>query len=408
MTMTTYRSLYGKIFEYEKRFENKNLFRLEGMDYDTKIFKIPKIYKYAVDLMFKHNTLTYSDFGGFDRFKRLIKKYENFRAGVKDEAESMVFVGSGLSNLVYPVVESVLNLKTKENKNEVIVFEPEYPLLESVVNKLGGKKIIVKATRENNFLVRKEDVLNSINDNTCAIIFSYPNNPTCRYQDKNFFEELVQICTKKDIFIISDEIYRDTFYNEKDYVNMASLNKGYNNFVRLCGTSKDRPGMTGMRMGYCIGDIRIENDILNNQVLRNFSGNIISEYLFMIDIALRHYNISGEKFEDFKYYPKRLIKNYIKTIKSNLRKQEKFNKKTAEFLKSNPNVIDIIEPKCGNSILFRYKKDLNPEDFLQEMMNKGIAIYPYDIFSIDEKDGSWARICITKNLKYLKKGIDLI
>lgn len=405
--MKTYRSLYGKIFEYEEQFDGKNLFRLEGMDYDTSVFKMPKIYKYAIDLMFKHNTLTYSDFGGFDRFKNLIKKYENYRAGI-DNYESMVFVGSGLSNLVYPVIESVFNLKRKEKKNKIIVFEPEYPLLESVINKLGGEKVIVKASRENDFLVKIEDVLKVIDEETCAIVFSYPNNPTCRYQDEKFFKKLIEACSQKDIFIISDEIYRDTFYRKEDYVNIATINNGYKNFIRLCGTSKDRPGMTGMRMGYCIGDSRIEKDILNNQVLRNFSGNIISEYIFMIDISLRYYEISGEEFEDFKYYPKKLIKDYLKTIEKNLEKQKRFNNKTVEFLKNNKNVIDIIEPKCGNSVLFRYKKDLNPESFLQEMMNKGIAIYPYDIFSIDEKEGSWARICITKDLKYLKRGIGLI
>ena len=407
LTMKKYRGLYGKLFNYELDYENKSLIRLEGMDYDTSVFKIPKIFRYAVNLMFKNNTLTYSDFSGFDRFHNLIKKYEDYRSGVGSK-KPFIFVGSGVSNLVYPTIESVLDLEKNKKRKTIIIFEPEYPLLTSVAERLGANIVKVKASRENNYIVKFEDIETLIDDSVCAILFSYPNNPTCNFQEKSFFDNLVKVSKEKDIFIISDEIYRDTFYKKEDYVNIANINSGYDNFIRIYGTSKDMPGMTGMRCGYIIGDSIIEDIFLNNQLLRNFSGNIISEYLFMIDIALRYYDISNEIFEDFKYYPKIIIKKYFKTVKKNKARQKKYNEIVVKRLTDNKNVIDVIVPKSGNAVLFRYHKDMSPEDFQNHMIEKGLAVYPCDVFSLDENDGTWGRVCVTREISYLLKGIDRI
>ena len=395
------------MFDYEKGFIGKNLSKLESMDYDTSVFKMPEIYKFAVDLMFKHNTLTYSDFGGFDRFKKLIKKYEK-RLADNVEYDNFVFVGPGVSSLIYPVVESLLELKKNRNRRKIIVFEPDYPLFKSVIERLGAIKVPVKGKRENNFLVNYEDLKKNIDNEVCAIIFSYPNNPTCQYQERDFFEKTVKICKEKDIFILSDEIYRETFYKKDDYVNIVSINKGYNNFVRFFGWSKDRPGMTGMRAAYCIGDTILKKSLLNNHVLRNFSGNIISEYVFMIDIALRYFKLTGEEFEDFKYYPKKLIKNYFGSVDNNFKRQIRYNNLIYKCLNKRRHVTDTIEPKSGNSIFFRFKENLSCEKFYNKMISRGIAIYPYDIFSLTQKDGSWTRICITKNIKTLKMGVNKI
>lgn len=402
-----YSSLYGKMFNYEQEFVGKNLVRLESMDYDSSIFKIPKIYKYAVDLMFKHNTLTYSDFSGFGRFKKLIRKFEDAKSGLIN-SKNFVFVGSGVSSLIYPTIESILSLKINAYRKKVIVFRPDYPIFESVIEKLGGKVVSVEGERDNNFIVKINDVIKKIDSEVSMIVFSYPNNPTCNYQSREFFCKLVEISRTNNIFLVSDEIYRESFYNKDEYVNIATINKGYTNFVRLCGLSKDRPGMTGLRCGYCIADTVIEKSFMNNQLIRNFSGNIISDYLFMIDTSLRYYKLTKEKFEDFKYYPDKLIDDYFATVEHNANIQINYNKKVADELLKNKNIIDIIEPRCGNSVLFRYKNNLPPWTFLKEMINNGLAIYPCDAFSISNKLGSWGRVCVTKNIKYLSNGIKKI
>ncbi|MDR2411930.1 MAG: pyridoxal phosphate-dependent aminotransferase [Candidatus Peribacteria bacterium] len=405
-----YNSLYGKIFNYEEEYSKRDLIRLEGMDYDTSIFKIPKIYKYAIDLMFKHHTLTYSDFSGLARFKKLISDYENFLAEIKNK-ENFVFIGSGVSNLVYPTIEAILKLGTNKNRRKIITFEPDYPIFHTCIKQLNAKVLSIKGKRENNFLVNFngiKKIMRNNKDQVCAIIFSYPNNPTCNFQDKIFFKKLIQICQKNNIFIVSDEIYRDTLYNKDNYINIAKLNGSYKNFIRLYGWSKDRPGMTGMRCGYIIGDKILESHIFNNQVIRNFSGNIIAEYVFMIDIALRYYKLTGTKFIDLKYFPQKLIDEYYKIIQSNADRQIKFNKNILSVIKNNKNIIDYIEPKCGNSILIKYKDNLNAKKFNREMIKKGLAIYPCDCFSFPDIAGCWGRICITKKLNYLINGINKI
>jgi len=397
------------MFDFEKTFSKKPfLDRLEWMDYDTNIFKVPKIYKIATDLIFDYNRLSYSDFGGIERLNTLIIDYEKKLTGldlIKEEPFS--FVGSGVNNLISPVLYSILNFN--KNKKEIIVFSPEYPLFISAAKKVGAKIRVIYSLRENDFLPTFNQIQESVNENTAAIIFSNPNNPTGKAFSEDWLTKLVELAKKRNFFILSDEIYMDYLYNQDKAIHIAKINNGYHNYVKFFGPSKDRPGMTGIRCGYCIGDKRLLSDIKEMQMVHNISNGIISDYLLLIDIAMRYKEKFGILHNDLKYFSKTEIKNYQTSIDYNKKLQRKLNQFIIQKIRKNSHIVDFIIPDGGNSIFFKYYKNLKGNEFVNEFIKKGLAIYPSEAFMLDrEKNGSWGRICATRGRDYIDKMIGKI
>ena len=393
------------MFLYEDLFaQHRDLQKLESMDYDTRVFKMPKIYKRAIDLMFERHTLTYSDFGGIKRFKQLVLNYEQNLTGISC-GDCGVFTGSGVSSLIFPTIEAVLSLPENQNRKEVLLFAPDYTLFHSSVEYAGGIPCMIQSLRENNYLPSIEQITEAISDKTAAVLFANPNNPTCKNYSKEWTENFVALANEHNIFIISDEMYFDTVYNG-EFTHIPSIQGSYKNYTKLYGLSKDRPGMTGMRTGYYVGDKRLIDYISDSQLVRNFSGNINADFIFLVDIALRYLARTGEQFYDLKYFTEEEIADYYQAIELNAELQKRNNKKVVEALQNNEHVSDLIEPDCGNGVFFRYHKTLPATELVREFINKGLALYPCDVFNLDtEKEGSWSRVCVTKSVEFLEDGI---
>lgn len=398
------------MFDYEKVFsEYEDIIKLEWMDYDAKVFKMPIIYKRAVDLMFQYHTLTYSDFGGMKRLRELVVDYEKHLSKLTEIDNPCVFIGNGVSSLIWPVLRAVFDLNKNKYKKEAVLFSPDYPLFHSAVEGVGGTPIMINSDRKNDYLPTISQLKNAVNENTIAVLFSNPKNPTGKCLSREWIDALIKLSDKYNFFILSDEIYIDSVFDKSKVVNIAEIKKGFHNYVKFFGLSKDRPGMTGLRCGYCIGDNRLFSHIENIQLIRNLSNGIIADYIFLLDVALRYKKISGIIHPDLKYYSKEEIDDYFKVVRDNFKLQKKYNDRVIAKLKNNPHVIDCIVPDGGNCVFFRYYKNLPDTELLREFADKGLAIYPGDAFSMDyENEGSWTRICVTRDIDFLEKAIDKI
>lgn len=335
----------------------------------------------------------------------MIESYEFLLTGIKTE-DKMIFVGSGVSSLINPVVESILRLPENQNRKQVILFAPDYPLFHSAVEIAGGIPIIVSATRENDYLPTIQQIAHAITNQTSAILFSNPNNPTGKCFPETWVEQLLSLAHRDNFFIVSDEVYSHMFYGTKQFLNIATLNKGYANYVKLFGLSKDRPGMTGLRTGYCIGDKRLLDHIYEIQMVRNFSGNILSDFIFLVDLAMRHFELSKKKLPFLSVFSEEDIREYRTVTSQNHSYLKESRDMVVAQLEANRHIIDIIVPDAGNSVFFRYHKNLPATELLQEFLEKGLATYPTDAFLMNPmREGSWIRVCLTRNIEYLNSAL---
>jgi aspartate aminotransferase len=99
--------------------------------------------------------------------------------------------------------------------DEVIVFEPFYANYNGFSNMLGAKLVPITLKSGEGFaLPPKEEILKKITPRTKAMQICSPNNPTGKVLTKKETDTLVEIAKEKDLFIISDEVYREFSYGE--------------------------------------------------------------------------------------------------------------------------------------------------------------------------------------------------
>lgn len=133
--------------------------------------------------------------------------------------------------------------------DEILVFEPFYTNYNgyaSIAN-IKLKPITLKA--ENGFhLPSKKEIEKHISKKTKAILICNPNNPTGTVYSKKEIQILVEIAIKHDLFILSDEVYREFVYDDAKFVSPFDFAKARNRIVIMDSISK-RFNACGVRIG---------------------------------------------------------------------------------------------------------------------------------------------------------------
>lgn len=133
--------------------------------------------------------------------------------------------------------------------DEVIVPEPFYANYSSFA---GAADIVVKPVTshiENNFALPPiSEFEKLIGPRTKAILICSPNNPTGYTYSDEELELLKAICIKYDLFLISDEVYRE-FYYQGDFAPSALNLKGVDDKVIVIDSASKRYSMCGVRIG---------------------------------------------------------------------------------------------------------------------------------------------------------------
>ncbi len=120
--------------------------------------------------------------------------------------------------------------------------------------------IFIDTDKKNNFKVTISDIKKHMTSKTKMLFISNPSNPTGAIYTKEELEDIVNICIKNNIYILSDEIYEKISY-EDNFVSIASLsNEAKNITITINGFSKSA-AMTGMRVGYSASNKSIAKGI---------------------------------------------------------------------------------------------------------------------------------------------------
>ncbi len=144
--------------------------------------------------------------------------------------------------------------------DEIIVFEPYYTNYNGYAVMSNIKLVPVTTKAENGFaLPPTEEIEKKISDKTKAILICSPNNPTGTVYPKEDLERIVEIAEKHNLFIISDEVYREFIYGEIEYTSMLHFEVAKDRVIVVDSISK-RYSACGARIGYIISK---NKDVLN-------------------------------------------------------------------------------------------------------------------------------------------------
>ncbi len=132
--------------------------------------------------------------------------------------------------------------------DEVIIPQPSYVSYEPCAYLAGAKPVLLNLKAENNFRLTPKELEDAITNKTKVLILPYPNNPTGAIMEQDDLEKIAEIIIKKDIFVMSDEIYSALTYKGK-HVSIANISGMKERTLLINGFSKAY-AMTGWRLGY--------------------------------------------------------------------------------------------------------------------------------------------------------------
>jgi len=174
------------------------------------------------------------------------------REAIAQYIEDYKKVKTGIDEIVVtpggkPVIFFTL-LMLAQNGDEVIYPNPGFPIYESVIRYTGAKPVPMPLLEKNNFRVDLKKLKSAINEKTRLIIINSPGNPTGGMFSKEDITAIAEMTRKKDIYILSDEIYDRIIYGEKP-LSIASVPRMKDKTIILDCFSKTY-SMTGWRLGY--------------------------------------------------------------------------------------------------------------------------------------------------------------
>lgn len=322
-----------------------------------------KITEYCIEKM-KKNKVVYSPTGGLIELREEVTKYFNGKYQCDFDFENAL-ICSGSTEALASTLKTLINLN-----DEIIVPIPAYPGYEPLINLAGGKTVFLN-TELNNFKISVELIEKVITDRTKGIILNYPNNPTGVCLNKNEIYKIVQFCKKKNIYIISDEVYEGLAYY--DSVSFTSYFEEYKKIIVISGFSKSH-SMTGYRIGYLLGDKEIVEKIKKVSQFNVTSPNLIGQWGGII--ALKEFSNTDESTN---IYRKRFL--YLK------RKLEEIE-------------IKVVESFGGIYLYFKNPmENISTFDFVMKFLqDEKIALVPGEAF----KNQGYVRVSLIQDIPELK------
>jgi aspartate aminotransferase len=184
---------------------------------------------------------------GLPSMKKAVIRYteESYNRLVAPEN---VIITNGAKQSLYNIFYSILN-----PQDEVIVVAPYWVSYPEMIRMCLGVPIIV-TPEDGTFTPRFEDIERAVTSSTRAIIVNSPNNPSGAIYPAELIGKIVELCERKGIFMICDDIYHKLTFDRNVAPPAYSFTKKdvENSHVIVVNGVAKLYGMTGFRVGWVV------------------------------------------------------------------------------------------------------------------------------------------------------------
>ncbi len=201
--------------------------------------------------------LEYSPSDGFRSLReKLVGYYDQYQ--IKLSADDIIITAGGSEAVLFAFM-SCLN-----PGDEIIVPEPAYANYMAFAVSAGAVIRPITSSIEDGFALPSiERFEELINERTRGILICNPNNPTGYLYTRKEMNRIRDLVKKYDLFLFSDEVYREFIYTGSPYISACHLEGIENNVVLIDSVSK-RYSECGIRIGALI----TKNKTLRNAVMK--------------------------------------------------------------------------------------------------------------------------------------------
>lgn len=189
--------------------------------------------------------LEYSPSQGFKSYREKLTGYYK-KYDINLTADDIIITSGGSEAVLFAFL-SCLN-----PGDEIIVPEPAYANYMAFAISVGAKIKTIATTIEEGFSLPKVEKFEElINEHTRAILICNPNNPTGYLYTRREMNQIRDLVKKYDLYLFSDEVYREFIYTGSPYISACHLEGIENNVVLIDSVSK-RYSECGIRVGALI------------------------------------------------------------------------------------------------------------------------------------------------------------
>lgn len=181
---------------------------------------------------FSKERLSYTASPGIDELRRAWQKYYR-TVGLDFDIQDVVATIGG-SEAIFFAFSAVCS-----PGEELIVFEPFYTTYNSYAAMTNTKLKPVTTKPETGFhLPRKSEIEKRVNKKTRGILICNPNNPTGTVYSKKELKTIAETAEKYNLFIISDETYREFVYDKEKHCSIMEIPGTQQRAILLDSVSK--------------------------------------------------------------------------------------------------------------------------------------------------------------------------
>lgn len=201
--------------------------------------------------------LEYSPSDGYRTYREKLTAY--YKKYNIDLTADDIIITTGGSEAVLFAFLSCLN-----PGDEIIVPEPAYANYMAFAISAGAVIRTITTTIEEGFSLPKVEKFEElINERTKGILICNPNNPTGYLYTRREMNQIRDLVKKYDLFLFSDEVYREFIYTGSPYISACHLEGIEENVVLIDSVSK-RYSECGIRIGMLI----TKNKTVRNAVMK--------------------------------------------------------------------------------------------------------------------------------------------
>ena len=204
--------------------------------------------------------IKYSPTDGLPSLKKAIIRYTEEHYDRLPAPENII-ISSGAKQSIFNLLYTLLN-----PQDEVIVLAPYWVSYPEMIKMVYGVPIVV-TPEDGSFQPRLAEIEKALGPDTRAIILNSPNNPSGIVYPASFIAEVVELCERKGIWLIMDDIYHKLVFDKSEAAPGYRFTKKdieATKVIVVNGIAKVY-GMTGYRIGWTIASRELTQIMTNIQ-----------------------------------------------------------------------------------------------------------------------------------------------
>ncbi|MGB7319294.1 MAG: pyridoxal phosphate-dependent aminotransferase [Planktotalea sp.] len=198
----------------------------------------------AMDASARGGHTGYAMVPGIEALRRKVAERIEAATGVPTQFDNVLITPGGQAALF------AAHLAVCRQGSKALFIDPYYATYPGTLRGVGGVATPVQAHPEHGFQPRAADI-DAQADGAASLLINSPNNPTGVVYTRKTLEGIADVCKKRDLWLISDEVYETQIW-EGEHISPRAL-EGMDERTLVVGSMSKSHAMTGSRCGWIVG-----------------------------------------------------------------------------------------------------------------------------------------------------------